>query len=218
MTYKKMTTEKRLQIAQNAITNALNNTKIAQYLSTVGYGSEQISEGFEKINKVKNLLTRQDQEYRLQKQATTTKDELKTKIKDVYSKQTKLATVAFKHDVKTLTDLGLTGARERQYNKWKAQVERFYNIALQNEDIKLTLSRFKITEEDLVKVQLLLHELETSDAMQEDKKAMAQQATVSKDNALKDLDDWMEDFLVVSKVALSPEPQLMEAMGITTKR
>jgi transcriptional antiterminator Rof (Rho-off) len=217
MYYKGLTISKRLQIADTAITNAATEP-IITYLDGIGYDLETINKGRELLDKAQELYRKQNQELLQQKEATAARDVLREKINKVYLRHAKLAKIAFKEDNNLLSSLGLTGKRLQAFIDWKKQVEQFYDIALGNEHIKMGLKRFKIQEEELLNAKTSLIEVNNAEALQKKELSDAQQATVEKDKALLALDKWIESFFAVSKIALENEPQLLEALGLTTKR
>jgi hypothetical protein len=209
---------KRIEQATTSITNALNNASISTALDAFGYDSAALNEGKTLLESLKILQAQQQQEYTEQRTATATRDTLQAEINATYVKHVKLARVAFKRESNTLIALDLVRERLRTYDGWKGQVTTFYNAAAANTTIKDGLARFKVTDADFSAIQTKLGELESAEANQKTEIGEAQKATLDRDNALEALDDWMSDFQEVAKIALEDDPQLLEALGIVTKR
>jgi hypothetical protein len=209
---------KKIEFANSAINNALNNADINTALDAFGYDTATLNEGKTLLESFKVLHTQQQQEYIEQRAATSTRDTIRAAIEAIYSKHLKLARVTFKREPNTLIALDLVGDRLRTYDGWKGQVTTFYNAAVNNTAIKDGLARFKVTDANLSEVQTKLGELETAEAAQKIEIGEAQQASLDRDTALEALDDWMSDFQEVAKIALEDSPQRLEALGIMVRR
>lgn len=209
---------KKIEQANTSITNALNNSDMTTALAVFGYDEERLNEGKAVLDKLKALQAKQKQEYIEQRAATSERDAIRAAIEANYGKHLKLARVAFKREPNTLLALEAVGQRLRTYDGWKGQVTAFYNAAANNQAIKDGLARFNIKEENLFDMQKELTNLEAAEAKQKTEIGEAQQATLDRDAAIEDLDDWMSDFQEVARIALEDNPQLLEALGMVIKR
>jgi hypothetical protein len=113
--------------------------------------------------------------------------------------------------------LEISGSLPVAYVKWLETVRKFYNISVSNPDIQTSLSRLKITGDDLNAAQALIPEVEAARAAYLKEKGESQDATTIKDTAFVKLDDWMSEFYAVAKIAMEDNPQLLEALGKVVK-
>jgi len=59
----------------------------------------------------------------------------------------------------------------------------------------------------------LVGEVETARGQYIAERGESQEATLEKDQAFAQIDDWMSDFFAVDKLALEEKPQLLESLG-----
>ena len=93
-------------------------------------------------------------------------------------------------------------------------MESFYTGAENNPKVQAGLARFNITSEKLWESKDLFEAMRDKRQVQKKETSEAQRATKDRDAAMEELDDWMSDFIAVSKIALAVEPQYLERMGI----
>ena len=76
------------------------------------------------------------------------------------------------------------------------------------------MARFGITQEKLEAGQQLVNEVEKKLNNQLKEKGDAQNATQVRDETFEDLQDWMSDFIGISRIALKDKSQYLEILGI----
>ena len=76
------------------------------------------------------------------------------------------------------------------------------------------MAAFGMTQAKLEAGKKLLAETETANAAQEKEKGKAQQATLERDNAVEQLEEWLSDFISIARIALEEKPQLLEKLGV----
>jgi hypothetical protein len=96
-------------------------------------------------------------------------------------------------------------------------VKTFYTKTTGDNSIKEVLAKYNISSEELDAGLALIPDMEQIRAEYVNEKGASQDATSAKKKAFEALDDWMEEFFDLSRVALRKQPQLMEALGIVTK-
>ncbi len=207
----------KLLFAKNALTNALGNENVKNALNLFGYGEAKLLEGQSLQEKATDLHEKQVKEYGEQFAAT---DELnqarKTAHKD-YIIHLKIARIALRGDKNAVKSLGLSGKRKESLSGWISQTKTFYVNAISSKDVIDALSRFGITQQKLEASQDKVNDVESLAAAQLIEKGEAQAATVARDQALDELDEWMADFIAIARIALEDQPQLIEMLGIVDR-
>lgn len=193
--------------------NVENQSEIAAIMAEFGYDETMLTEG-------KSLFTKTQEAYNSNKTEDDETSEaynkfiaLKEKLSTIYMLHRKKGKVVFRKDETSLNNLGLKGSLPRVYVKWLETVKKFYRVALSSSDIQTKLTRLKVTPEELTATNLKVQELETARAEYLREKGESQDATKLKDAAFIELDDWMNEFYAVAKIALEDNPQLLESLG-----
>ena len=90
----------------------------------------------------------------------------------------------------------------------------FYQNIKSNIEIQDKMQLIKITPKLVDECLTKLQDLMAKRANYDKEFGESQEITKSKDTALLELLEWMEDFDAVAKVALFDQPQLLEVLGI----
>ncbi len=140
-----------------------------------------------------------------------------SELEMTFKKHRDLTRIFCAKDPATLIQLGVKGNFPSQYNEFFDLVKLFYTTIISETAIQEKLKVLNLTPElaaacltDLD--TLLTHRLEFDKEMGE-----SQAATVSKNAALNELSDWMDDFDTLARVALYDTPQQLEILGILVK-
>jgi glucose-6-phosphate isomerase len=214
MAFSNETMEKQLNIAQVAIDNSLNDSEIMTLLSEYGYTEEKLKAGRALYEKADELYHVQRKEYGDQFAAS---DELKKAWKaadKLYMRYVKVARIALKDERAAFQKLDLNGLRKKTISGWLVQAKQFFINTLAEPAIVAKLAEFGATQEKLAAAKELVEEVELANATQEREKGEAQEATEKRDAAFENLQDWVYDFLSISRIALEDEAQLIERMGV----
>ena len=210
----KTSIQDRLLAANVALENTLTDTEILGLLSEFGYDEAKVNAGKELYNSANEKYQQQKTEYGEQYAAS---EELQTKwdaANSVYMKYVKVARIALQNDYGAYVKLGLEGIRKRTLSGWLVQTRQFYTNALGNAEIIAKLAGFGITEAKLQEGKNLTDEVEAANIAHKKEKGEAQQATLERDKALDTLEDWLSDFIAISRIALEDKPQLLEKLGV----
>lgn len=78
-------------------------------------------------------------------------------------------------------------------------------------------SGVRIAQEKLQGGKAEVKAIEGLNADREEEKGEARRATLTRDEAIDVLSEWLEDFLDIAEVALSDRPQLLEALGVVVR-
>lgn len=207
----------RLLQAQVALDNSLSDGEVQTYLANFGYDVERLNAGKALYDNVNQLHQKQQVEYADQYSATDSLQQALTRAQAEYMRHVKIARIALKHGRGAYQKLGLTGDRKRTLSGWLAQARQFYLNALADAPVVGKLATFGLNQQKLEAAQQLVAEVEMANAAQEKEKGEAQQATLERDRAMDELDEWIGDFFAIAQIALEDKPQLLEKLGIVTK-
>jgi hypothetical protein len=207
----------KLVFSQNALQNATNNQFISKALGTYGFDQKRMQEGMALYKKAEELNFRQHQEYDDQFEATDALKTARAETNQIYMKHLKLARIAFKGSDTIASALKLNGSRALSYTGWLGQTKLFYQNALSKDNIKTGLALMGITEKMLEEAYNKVLDVESKYNTQQYETGEAQDTTKERDKAFDELEDWMSDFIAVSRIALEDKPQYMEMLGVVVK-
>ncbi len=103
------------------------------------------------------------------------------------------------------------------YVKWLEMVKKFYSTLANDTSLSDKLVRLRIIQDDISAANTLISEVEHSRSEYMREKGESQDSTTAKNAAFEKLDDWMSEFIAVSRIALEDNPQLMESLGVMVK-
>lgn len=208
------TIDSNLLFAQVAIENARSNAVIKEALGFVGYDDARMDAGKALYDNAEQKQIQQKKEYGEQYAATDALEASRAIANSVLMRHVKLARIALKNQRGLWQTLELEGRRKRSYSGWIKQAKVFYTNALDSEEIKAILVTMGITEQALTDGLAAVTDVESKLAQQLKEKGEAQEATRVRDEAFDDLDEWMDDFIAVCRIALEDQPQYLEMLGI----
>ncbi|WP_109830826.1 hypothetical protein [Reichenbachiella versicolor] len=211
------TIDGQLLFAQNAITNAIQTPGIAEPLAEFGYDNDRLIEGQAKYLKAADLQTKQIKEYGEQYSATDALNQSRDLAGKLYMTHLKIARVALKGQRGVMESLQMIGRREKSLSGWLREAKAFYKNALAIPEVVPAMSRFSITAEKLQDGLDKISDVESKYNAQLKEKGEAQTATQLRDEAFDDLQEWMGDFLEISKIALEEQEQYLEILGVVRK-
>lgn len=200
--------------ARVLIDNALSNPTILTYLEEYGYDLDRIQSGRQLYETAWNLQLQQQKEYGDQIGATADRDRLWATASATYIKFVKIARIAFKGNTGAITQLGLGGDRKQSLSGWLMQANQFYDHILGNDGLLDKMGEYGITRAKLEAGKAETDAVAAANLLQEQEKGEAQEATRKRDIATDALDEWLSDFTAIARIALEPEPQLLESLGI----
>ena len=205
-----------LLTADQVITNSLASPVIRQSVGEYGYDAARFQTGRDLLNTAQAFAGEQSGKKGDQLNATDSKDFAREAANDAYLPLFKVAKIAVK-PAGDRSKLKLDGDRERGYNDWLDQVGTFYEQALINSSILAALAEFNVTPEKLRAAQSLLEPVKTARTTQTTQIGSKQDATVAKNKALDDLEDWLSTYMAIAEIALAQHPQLLESLGKVVK-
>ncbi|MGD8782334.1 MAG: hypothetical protein PVH88_25655 [Ignavibacteria bacterium] len=197
-----------------ALTNALENSEISEALALLGYDSEKVNEGKQLVEKVSELNAKQKKEYSEQYQATDDFNNKREAANKEYIKLVKLSRISFRNRPGIYSELGLSGERKVTISGWITQVDQFYRNLTTNSEAKSALTSFGITDEKIQAAYDLLKDAQNTYSIRNNEMGEAQDATKERDKYVDELNEWMNDFYTIARIALEDNPQLIEALGV----
>lgn len=195
-----------------ALTNAEQQSQIAEALSNYGYNAAKIAEGRALLNTAETVYETQNTEHLQENQAYALYLPHYESVRTAYQSHRRLAKVVFKNDHVALSALKLTGRTPEAYIKWLDTIEAFYNGILNNTDYLAKMATLNITQQDLQEVQNNINLMVDARTNYQRERGESQDATKAKDQAFADIAEWMSDFYAVARVALQDHPQLLESL------
>lgn len=197
-------------------TNALEYDEIAAALDSYGYSPEVVRQGLALHQRAAELNHIQNRELGEQVEATAATQAAWDAADAIYMPLVKATRVAFKDSI-ILHALALDGRRKESRTGWIAQASEFYARLLERPDLIEQLGRFKITRERVEDGHAKVAALVAAVARQSKESTEAEAAATARDAAIDELDDWVEDFIKIARLALAHNPQLLEGLGVPVR-
>ena len=207
-----------LELYRGALSNAASHPKIKSILSEIGYDEQILETGKQLYAETRKLydecLREKDRIAEVQQEFQRKRDLLNI----VFAKHRDKALVIFRKDKALARKLMILGAYPRTYVAWTETLRKFYQDASEDQGIQTSLSRLKLSPEEIEDGLKKLDEV--SAALDELNKAKAdsQHLTNLKKESFFRLEDWMKEFYMVAGSALEEQPQLQEALGKVVRR
>jgi len=203
-----------LERSRTALSNAQLQQGIKQALADYGMAEAEITAGtaiYKTAQATWELNKKEDVET-----SAASKDYKKSyfDLQATFKKHRNQTLIYFKKKPELLVALGVKGNFPYKYNEFFDKVKQFYGTIEQDVSIQTQVSRIKITAEVVSDCLTKLDVLLSKRANFDKELGESQDATKSKNTALINLMDWMDDFDATAKVALYDSPQLLEVLGI----
>ncbi|MEE8307468.1 MAG: hypothetical protein V3R81_09395 [Gammaproteobacteria bacterium] len=208
----RMNLDEFLTRANVAIANTRNTPDILAAVEMFGYDSAVMQQGQDLLDTARALSDAQQKEYGEQYSATAAMNEAMAEADRIYSDHRKLAEMVFKGSSGQQAEIGLNQSKKRSFSGWLTQAERFYANLLAKPDMMAAMDRFRVTQGKLKRAQALVAQVKVLGETQQREKGEAQTATKERDAALDALDEWLNEFKTVAKIALADNAQMLEAL------
>lgn len=207
----KTSIDRKIIQAKNTIENALNYPDILKKLSACGYDRKRLQEGKALNEKAQLLQLAKQERYGARIESTKMLESDTSLTKAIYNEHVALARIVFKNRPGMQEKLQISGRRKYGREEWLAQAIAFYS---KTEEIGEAMAKFGITQEVLTQTGAMVEALFAARQQQMQRIGEAQHATDQRDEALREMDDWMKDFRIAARLALKDTPQLLEVLGI----
>ncbi|MCP5107357.1 MAG: hypothetical protein GY950_28480 [bacterium] len=193
---------------------SLKNTKIMAYLLNFKYDAPRIAIGEGLLGEAMVFYENRIVKGGQQLVATSELEAAIGEVKPVYNVHLTVGRLILKHKPNKWEMHSMEGPRKADFVGWRIQGIAFYNSLLKDDEMVAKFDEFGVTRENLESGKALLENVMVVNIDQEGAKSEAQSSTWKRDNVVFNLADWIHDFRVILKLALAPEPQLLEAVGI----
>jgi hypothetical protein len=203
-----------LERSRTALSNAQSHTEIAPALSSFGMAEEQLSVGSQIYNNAQAEWEANKKEDSESKVAKNSYKAVYNDLEALFKRHRDWVLIFFKKHPDILVKLGVKGRFPNSYNTFFDKVKLFYSTIQSDSAIQSELSKIKITPELATECLSKLDTLYDERANYVKELGESQASTKSKNAALLELKDWMDDFDATAKVALYDKPQLLEVLGI----
>jgi len=199
------------------IAASINNGRIKAYLLNYNYDAARMAIGQAILEDAKTYY--QDRIVNGGKQlvATSALEEAIEEAKIICNEHLIIGRLILKNEPLKMVSYSMEGERKKDLHGWIQQETAFYKSILNDTDIVTKYAGFGATTEKLQKgLNAVNHVLEVK-VQQEGAKSAAQMSTEVRNNAVFILADWIHELRTILKLALAPEPQLLESAGILAR-
>ncbi len=200
--------------ARLLISNSRQHQGIQQALADFGYPIENLEKGQARLENFLLLQQTKRQNYGAKLNATETVVAELQQIKDTYDEHLTLARLAFKQNRGLQETLGLTDAYPKRRSALVEQIANFYGQLLPNHS---AVKRYGLTRAEVEQAQASVAAFIQSQQQQTQRKGEAQAATQARNQALKNLQQWVRGYRAIVRVALADDPQLLEVLGLLVR-
>lgn len=198
---------------ERTINLSLEDEVLKKYAGQCGYPPKRLLEGKKLREKAEKAHYKQLTKRAEQITATRIYYELKEKAHATYLHFIRTCRLAFVNDPAMQFKLELKGKRKHDHGGWAVQTQYFYDTILTLPDAMARLAKYNTPRKDLEAGNRQLKAAVDAEVRKLNAIAESQRATDWRNRALKELREWMNDYLRMMQVALKPEPQLKEKLG-----
>ncbi|MGQ1891580.1 hypothetical protein ACT29H_14160 [Thermophagus sp. OGC60D27] len=197
--------------------NSLDDQEILGRVTPLGFDAEKLNEGLALQQEAEATHQDQNIQYAEQFEATQKANNLIEKFDKTYGMHRDLARAMFQDETGYWEMLHLAGRRKTRKSEWLRKARDFYSNIKDNESLSTRMSPLGFTPEYLDARLAELDEIEEAMRQQVRETGEAQQATVDRDQKLDELQDWINVYKSVAKLALMDKPQLLEKLGLLVR-
>lgn len=225
-------TERMLQHGQQLISNGQSDPKVAAAMASYGYDAARWAEGQTRLGTASEKIEANGNAFAAQLGATDAFNAAFDLAWDQSQELARLCARLFDGQTELLALLGLherrdssTGeselawpSRNRQLATFLAWAQNLYAVVQSNPTVAALLATYGYPAERLSQEAAAVAAVVQADNAQEIAKAQTQQSTVERDEAVAAFKEWLDMTEAVAKMALKGERQLLEMLGLRTRR
>ena len=201
------------EAARLAVRNTQNSPGLNKRMSSYGFTPKRIGEGEALLNRAESLCrTKKDRHGERQRIGSQLKED-RAAAYATFRDHVGTARLAFREDPDTLRDLDIKKVSNTSW-RWTEQAQAFYTQVMKHTKV---MAQYQVKREELQQAQAAIQALIALKEDRQQSKATAEEATRMKDEALRELRQWLRDFHAVAKIATQDAPQLREAYGVVVR-
>lgn len=201
-----------------SLINAEAQPEIAAEMDKSGYDKPMIDEGNALLEQTKSVFKKHKKEDDEETDAFAAYKKSENQLNTTFKKQRRFAKLAFRKDPVMYDKLGISGRFPSTYINRNKKAKLFYEVLTTSTEAMAGVAKYKITPLAVSEGKAKIRDLQYARAKYLKEKGESEAATQEKDIALATMEDWMNEFYAVAKIAMEDKPQLLEALGITVKR
>ncbi|MEQ9443280.1 MAG: hypothetical protein RIG62_29855 [Cyclobacteriaceae bacterium] len=196
--------------ARIAITNTLASEDIQKRLNGFGFNQRRMQDGNGLLDQVTQLTALQEDKYGAYYDSTDAFYQELEQIKERHRRHRKVALIAYEGNRSMALKLRLKG-ETKKITDTIDRISTFYDTLAKDSS---GIAAYGITPEEIAQTRAMIQSMIDLRSQQIARKGEAQHATQQRDQALRQLNNWMKDFRYAARFALRDEPQLLEVVGI----
>ncbi len=197
-----------------SLINARNDLHIMNALGRFNYSPERLDQGLNLVENATQADAANKKEYGEQYAASERLDKEFAEASGPYIESLSVARIALKKDSNAAKALVLNGARERALAKWLHNAELFYRNLLSTGEFLEKMNNFGRTREALEAEYREIRDVVEAMAIHKKEMGEALESTTVRNKIMAELDDWMEDFYNIAKLALPGQPESLKKLGL----
>jgi hypothetical protein len=203
-----------LSASRLIIEGALADPEMIKILEAYGYNRKRLQQSKAQLEKTWMLFDSKETSYQEMKRATLQLKTQRSELRQTYLKHAGILRAYYRDDAATLEELGLNQSTPNALDRFIIRTQRFYTKA---RSLGEATPDFPIQDEEMAQAQAMITAIGEARVQQLSKKREAQRTTQQQNEAIKELRQWVRDFVAIAKIAFRHDPQQLEALGIVAK-
>ncbi len=196
--------------AERSLEIGSSHPEISNSLSEFTYDSAKMDEG-KALHKETLTIWFQNSVEQLEKSSAHDEFEIAYKtLQTAYNRDRRRAKAVFRKDPASKARLLIDGIIAESFDNFMTMAERFYKELSSSSELLNKLAPMKITPETITVATALFSEVKRTRIAYLEERAEALEYTNQKNKSLNLLDEWMNDFYTVAKIALEDKKQLLD--------
>lgn len=196
------------------ISNSLDNSEIMALVAKRGVTEAKLAEGKALLEAAQASLVTQDAGMGAKTGATARLLALEAEARTAFQDLKQSCKQAFKDDVGMQTTLELKGMAPRALDQFLVAAYKLFDQAAGTATAPAALAAFGYTPAFLADERAKITALDEANRTQEAAKGAAEGGTLEQNQALKDLQAFVSQYLVVARIALRARPDLQDMIGL----